>query len=208
MRIAVIGKGRVGTALAPNLAQAGHEVVYGVRDPADPKYAGGDGIPLKTTREAAEWAEIIIAAIMWEAVDGLLDECGDLSGKILIDCINPYDFMGGLKPLIDGNQSAAQLIAARTEAAVVKTLNQVGAPVMARARDYPIRPLQFVAADDEAAKRKVMSLLHDIGFDARDAGGLDYAADLEGMARLWIAQAFAHGMAPDTGWALIGPGEA
>jgi len=208
MRIAVIGKGRVGTALAPNLAQAGHEVVYGVRDPADPKHAGGDDVPLKSTREAAQWAEVIVAAIMWDAVDGLLAECGDLTGKILIDCINPYDFIGGLKPLIDGNQSAAQLIAARTQATVVKTLNQVGAPVMARARDHAVPPLQFVASDDEAAKLTVISLLQDIGFDARDAGGLEYAADLEGMARLWIAQAFAHGMAPDTSWALIRPGEA
>jgi predicted dinucleotide-binding enzyme len=205
MRIAVIGKGRVGTALAPNLAAAGHELVYGVRDPADPKYANEDGIPLKATGEAAQWAELIIAAIGWNAIDGLLAECGDLSGKILIDCINPYDFMAGLKPLIDGNQSAAQLIAAKTAASVVKTLNQVGAPVMARAREFAVRPLQFVAADDAQAKAKVIALLEEIGFDARDAGGLEFAGDLEGMARLWIAQAFAHGMPADTGWALVGP---
>jgi predicted dinucleotide-binding enzyme len=205
VRIAVIGKGRVGTALAPALVQAGHEVVYGVRDPADPKYAGGDDIPLRATGEAAQWAETIVAAINWNAIGEFLAEAGDLSGKILIDCINPYDFAAGLKPLIDGNQSAAQIIAARTEAIVVKALNQVGSPVMAQARDYSIRPLQFVAADDDKAKRTVIALLEDIGFDARDAGGLEYAADLEGMARLWIAQAFAHGMPLDTGWALVRP---
>ena len=48
-----------------------------------------------------------------------------------------------------------------------------------------------------------VQLLRDIGFDARDAGPLDWSRELEGMARLWIAQAFGHGLAPTSGWALV-----
>lgn len=204
MRIAVIGKGRVGSAVAPAFARAGHEVAYGVRAPADPKYGSDDGIALRTMREAGEWADAILLAINWDGVDAALAELGPITGKILIDCINPYDFANNLAPLVSPDTSAARLIQDKTDAIVVKALNQVGSPVMADAADRAIRPLQFVASDDAAAKATVISLLGDIGFDARDAGSLDYARELEGMARLWIAQAFGHGMAPQTAWALVG----
>jgi 8-hydroxy-5-deazaflavin:NADPH oxidoreductase len=88
---------------------------------------------------------------------------------------------------------------------VVKTLNQVGSPVMDNPSSYTMRPLQFVAADDAAAKAVVQQLLNDIGFDARDAGGLDHAVDLEAMARLWIGQTFMQGMGAHTSWALVTP---
>jgi predicted dinucleotide-binding enzyme len=201
VRIAVIGKGNVGTALAPNFAAAGHEVVYGVRDPADPKYASGDGIPLRTVPEAVAAAEAILLAIHWGAVDDFLADAGDLSGKILIDCTNAYDFQNNLAPLIPLDRSGAGIIAEKTNAVVVKAFNQVGAEVMAEAPRRSPRPLQFVASDDADAKAKVLKLAGDAGFDARDAGPLQYARELEGMARLWIAQAF-QGMRGDTGWVL------
>ncbi len=205
MKVAVIGTGRVGSAIAPNIQKAGHEVVYGVRDPADPKYAAAaGGVALRSMADAGAWADLIILAISWDAVDGALAALGSITGKILVDPINPYDFMNNLAPLIAPDQSAAQLLQGRTDAVVVKALNQVGSGVMADAPQRRIKPLQFVAADDTAAKATVIQLLNDIGFAARDAGGLDYARELEGMARLWIAQAFGHGMAPSMGWALVG----
>jgi predicted dinucleotide-binding enzyme len=202
VRVAVIGKGNVGTALAPNFAAAGHDVVYGVRDPADPKYAGDDSIPLKSVPAAVADAEAILLAIHWGAVDSFLTEAGDLSGKILIDCTNAYDFQNNLAPLIPLDQSAAAIIAGKTKAAVVKAFNQVGAAVMADAPKRSPHPLQFVASDDADAKAKVLKLAQDAGFDARDGGSLEYARELEGMARLWIAQLF-RGMPENTGWVLV-----
>ncbi len=184
MRDAVVGKGNVGQALGPNIAAAAYDVVYGVRDPRDPKYASGDGIPMKTVAEAASHADIVILAINWAAVDNALSECGKLERKILIDCINPYDFSNNLAPLVPPDQSAAKIIASKTPAKVVKAFNQVGAGVMASARSRKARPLQFIASDHDDAKQSVIKLAHDIGFDARDGGGLEYARELEGMARL------------------------
>ena len=204
MQVAIIGKGNVGKALAPNIGRAGHKVVFGVRDPNDPKYATDDGIQLQRVGDAVSAADIVILAINWDAVDSALADCGNLEGKVLIDCINAYDFQNNLAPLVPPNQSAAKIIAGRTAAKVVKAFNQVGADVMAQARDRKARPLQFVASDDEDAKAITMRLAKDIGFDARDAGGLEYARELEGMARLWIAQAFWHGMPANSGWLLTG----
>lgn len=202
MKVAIIGKGRVGAAIGPVIARAGHQAAYGVRDRADSKYASADGIPLKSMRDAAAWADAILLAISFDAIDAVLDALGPITGKILIDPINPYDFRNGLAPLIPADQSVAHILQAKTDAVVVKALNQVGSAVMAQAPTRAHRPLQLVAADDAAARAAVIALLADCGFDARDAGGLDYARELEGMARLWIAQAFFHGMPGTTAWML------
>src|SRR5438045_3804878 len=37
MRIAIIGAGNVGTALGAGWTKAGHQIIYGVRDPQDEK---------------------------------------------------------------------------------------------------------------------------------------------------------------------------
>jgi predicted dinucleotide-binding enzyme len=205
MKVAVIGKGNVGKALAPRIHKAaGHSAVYGVRDPSDPKYKDGDDVPLATVAEAATDADALLLAVHWGAVDGVLAECGSIGGKILIDCTNALDFANQLAWLIPADTSAGAIIAGKTDARVVKAFNQVGADAMARADSYAMRPLQFAASDDDAAKKDVLTLMSDIGFDARDAGPLSSARDLESMARLWIAQAFS-GMNGDTAWTLITP---
>ena len=202
MKVAVVGKGNVGKAVAPALARAGHDVAYGVRDPEDEKYRDGDGVDLRTVGEAATWAEVVILAVSWGQVDAVLDACGAIAGKVLVDCTNPYDVEDDLRPLVQPHQSAAELIQARTSAKVVKALNQVGAPVIAKARSYKVPPVQFAASDDRAAKETVMTLLRDIGFEPRDAGPLSRARELEGMARLWMAQTFGQGMSTEAAWML------
>lgn len=203
MRIAVIGKGRVGSALGPAFARAGHDVVYGVRDPADAKHENGDGLSLATTPDAAQSADVIILSVDWSGALAALDQCGDLSGKILIDCNNPLKFGDdGLELAFGFTDSAAEQIAARTNATVVKTLNQVGSTVMERAHTYRRRPIQFVAGDDAPAKSVVSRLVSDIGFQPIDYGALVNARKLEPLAMVWIDQAFKHGMNSESAWFL------
>ncbi len=207
MKIAVIGKGRVGSVLGPAFDKAGHDINYGVRDASDSKYENGDGIALKSTNEAAQWAEVVILSVDWSVTLNALEQCGDLSGKILIDCNNPLK-MGdsGLELALGFDNSAAEVIDAHTTAKVVKTLNQVGSPVMGMAHDYPQRPIQFVAGDHSDAKETVSGLLRDIGFDPIDYGPLTNARKLEPLAMVWIDQAFQHGMDPHKAWYLM-PGK-
>ena len=51
MRIAIIGAGNVGSALGRGWSAAGEQVVFGVPDPADPKYRS---LPAFTPPEAAQ----------------------------------------------------------------------------------------------------------------------------------------------------------
>ena len=206
MKIAVIGKGRVGAVLAPAFHKAGHDVVWGVRDPHDPKYADDTGIALRTTGDAAQWAEVIVGAVMWDGIEAMLRDCGDMAGKILIDCSNPLKMTEtGLALSLGFDTSAGEIVQGLTNATVVKTLNQVGSPVMATAHDYAQRPIQFVAGDDAAAKQVVSGLLRDIGFEPVDHGGIESARLLEPLGMIWIDQAYRHGMDMSRAWLLKGP---
>ena len=205
MRIAMIGTGNVGTALAPAFDRAGHEVTYGVRDPADPKHADA-GLPVRSTREAADWAKVIVLAVNWAQVDGALADCGNPDGKILIDCTNPLAFgPDGISLVLGFDTSGGEIIASKTTAKVVKTLNQVGSPVMGNAHAYATRPIQFVCGEDEPAKLVASNLLRDIGFEPIDYGGIRNSRMLEPLAMLWIDQAYKHGMKLTNALTFIGP---
>lgn len=200
MEIAVIGAGNVGRAIGAGWAAKGHHVVYGVRNLA--KYAGAPAY--RTTADAASNAEVVALCVMFHQVEEALRDCGDLSGKILIDPTNPLaPNEGGLKLSMGFDTSSAEFIASRTEAVVVKTLNQVGASVLGDTSGYPVRPVQFVAGDAAEAKQVVKKLVEDLGFDVLDAGPLAAARLLEPLAMVWIDQALRYGMDPNRAWALV-----
>jgi predicted dinucleotide-binding enzyme len=63
VNIAVIGGGGVGETLAKAWARRGHAVAFGVRDPGSDKskkLASSSGIAVKTNREAAAAAQVIV----------------------------------------------------------------------------------------------------------------------------------------------------
>ena len=74
MHIAIIGAGNVGKALGQNWAKRGHDVTYGVRNPADAKYAPLNSQRLKTASiaDAARAAEAILLSTPWGATENAL----------------------------------------------------------------------------------------------------------------------------------------
>jgi len=204
MRIAIIGAGNVGRAIGEGWSAKGHDVVYGVRDP---KAASASGA-FETVARAAADAEVVALTVMSHNAEAALRDCGDLAGKILIDPTNPLSFVDGALQLSMGfDTSSAEFIAARTKAAVVKSLNQVGAAVLGDTSGYRSAPIQFVASDHDEPKRIVKGLVEDLGFEVLDAGPLSAARLLEPMAMVWIDQAMRFGMAPDRAWALLNRGD-
>jgi 8-hydroxy-5-deazaflavin:NADPH oxidoreductase len=200
MRIAVIGAGNVGRAVGQGWKAKGHEITYGVRNPdAAPAEA-----QFRAVADAAAGAEVVVLAVMFHAAEAALRDCGDLSGKILVDPTNPLaPDDGGLALSIGFQSSAAEFIAARTAARVVKSLNQVGAAVLGDTSGFPVPPVQFIAGDDAAAKGIVKGLVEDLGFEVLDAGPLKAARLLEPLAMVWIDQAMRYGMDANRAWALL-----
>lgn len=88
-------------------------------------------------------------------------------------------------------------------ARVVKTLNQVGAEIMAENACLPHRPVMFMAGEDAAAKAAVAELLADLGFEPLDAGGIAKARLLEPFGMVWINQALMRGKGRNWAFAAV-----
>jgi predicted dinucleotide-binding enzyme len=195
---AVIGAGRLGGALGRALLRLGHRVTFQVPQPDDSKYAALRALPGATVSALgpvpAE-AEMIFLATPWDAALDAVSALGDLSGRVLVDCMNPVTYgLAGMALAIDANTSAAEMIAAKAPGALVaKCFNQVGSPVIDAVTALKPAPMMGVACDDPATRAQVMALAKGVGFDSFDAGGLANARLLEAFALLWMGQAFASG---------------
>ena len=208
MRIGIVGTGSVGAALARGLAGKGHAVTLGARDPRAEKtltLAAETGSAVASPAEAAAGAEVVILALPWAAVEAAIAGLGDLTGKIVIDCTNPIGRTDAGIGLTIGHITSGGEAMQRwlPGAHVVKTLNQVGAEIMARNAHLPHRPVMFMAGDDPEAKIAVAGLLRDLGFDPLDAGDITKSRLLEPFALVWINQALSRGKGRNWAFAAV-----
>jgi NADPH-dependent F420 reductase len=208
MTIGIIGSGNVGGTLGTRWAKAGHDIVYGTRDPQanDIKQllaqAGGKA-RAATLQEAARASDVLLLAMPWNATQSVLAGLGDLAGKTLIDATNPL--LADLSGLDTGTTtSAAEKVAAWARGAkVVKAFNTVGANIMANPSFGAERPVLFYCGDDAQAKQTAKQLAEAIGFEALDAGPLTQARLLEPFALLWISLALKYGYGRDIAFKLL-----
>lgn len=201
MKIAIVGAGSVGQALASGWQKSGHDIRFGVRDTSRDR----GGIPALPVADAAAASEVVVMATPWPATRAAIESAGDLTGRIVIDCTNPLGAgPEGLHLVVGFETSAAEQVAQWARgASVFKALNQAGANVMADARAFgPPAPVMFVAGDDATRKPAVLSLVADLGFEALDAGPLKNARLLEPFAMLWIDQALTRGVGRDFAFAI------
>ena len=209
MKIAIIGTGMVGQALAAQFSELGHQVTVGTRNVAatlakteadgmgNPPFSawikGHTSVVLKTFAEAASQAELVVNATSGHGSLEALKLAGteNLAGKILMDIANPLDFSQGMPPfLFVANQDSLgeQIQKTFPEAKVVKTLNIVTAalmvnPGMAAGGDHSM----FVSGNDAQAKATVISILKDFGWkDIIDLGDITNARGTEMLLPIWI----------------------
>lgn len=190
--IAIIGTGRVASALGPRFAGAGNTIIYGSRDPGSDRVKDlvartGGKASATTQADAAAKANIVILAFRWSVAEQVIKGLGDLSGKILIDPINPYqstdDGLAGLAV----DTSAGEIIQGwAAQAHVVKAFNALSAQTMADPAGSGGPVTIPVVGNDNAAKARVAKLVEAIGFDTIDLGPIRYAHEVEGMLVLWI----------------------
>ena len=93
LRIGILGTGNVGGALGRAWARAGHQIVFGSRDPNSPKIRQllegcGGNARVGTMSEAARSASVVAVALPWDSAKAVI-EALDLRGKIVLDCMNP-----------------------------------------------------------------------------------------------------------------------
>jgi NADPH-dependent F420 reductase len=212
MKIAIIGAGNVGGTLGKRWAKAGHEVAFGVRDPADAKTAalvrdGGPSARAASVAEAARPAAVVLLSVPWENAREALGAAGDLRGKILIDAVNPLLLTAdGLKQglVVGHTTSAAEQIAGwAVGARVVQAFNTTGWQNMADPV-YGSQGLSMLLCGDDAEAKKITAdLARQLGFDPVDVGPLRSARYLEAVAMLWIDMAILQGFGTNFGFRVV-----
>jgi 8-hydroxy-5-deazaflavin:NADPH oxidoreductase len=203
MKIAVIGTGMVGQALAGRLAGLEHEVVVGTRDVehtlarAEPDMMGQPpyavwreqhpDVRLMRFAEAGAHGEIVINAAAGAGSLAALELVGaqNLAGKVLMDLAIPLDFSQGMPPRLtvaNTDSLGEQIQRAFPEARVVKTLNTVFKEVMVAPQRVPGVHNIFIAGEDRTAKDTVAGLLGEFGWPQQvilDLGGIQAARATE-----------------------------
>lgn len=208
MQIGIIGAGHVGGALGTRWAQAGHQVIFGSRNPASDEIRQlvaktGAAARAASLKETVQAAELLLLSTPWKAAQSTIAGLGDLSGKVLVDALNPLlPDMSGLE--LGTTTSAAEQVAGWAHGAkVVKAFNTVGYNIMANPAFGADRPVMFYCGDDAGAKQTVRLLIDQLGFDAVDAGPLTQARLLDPFALLWISLAYAQGQGREIGFKLL-----
>src|SRR5437764_571221 len=204
MNITICGSGNVGRALAGCWKKAGHTVTFAARDLNGAKAAElkQEGYAVAPQAEAAKGADVVVLATPWDATAATIKALGNLAGKIVVDATNPLT--ASLELALGFSDSAGETVARLASGAkVVKAFNTTGANNMANSK-YPNGKLMMaMAGDDAAAKKTVMALAADLGFEPVDTGPLTMSRYLEPMAMAWIKLAYAQGMGREFGFAIL-----
>ncbi|GHJ12492.1 MULTISPECIES: NADPH-dependent F420 reductase [unclassified Micromonospora] len=178
MEIGIIGSGHIGGTLTRRLSSLGHDVaVTNSRGPQSlTDLAAETGARAVSLEEAVQGAELVVVAIPLKAVPQLPASLFD--GKLVVDANNYYPQRDGdVAELLDRSLSSSRWTADHLKGArVVKAFNNIQAAHLMDAGKPAGTPGRIglpVAADDEDAKRVVMGIVAELGFDPVDAGTLD-----------------------------------
>ena len=194
MKVGIVGSGAVGQTLAAGFVKHGHEVALGTREPAKLKdwAAKNPGVNVKSSADAAAFADVVVLAVAGEAAEAALKQAGAgaIAGKTVIDACNP---IGGGPP-VNGvlsfftpqNESLMErLQKAFPSAHFVKAFNSVGNGQMVNPHFAAGRPTMFICGNDANAKTKVAQILDQFGWDTEDMGAVEAARAIEPLCKLW-----------------------
>ena len=189
--IAIIGTGEVAAALGPEFAALGHDIVYGSRSPdrdtvRELVARTGGNASVTAQADAVVGADIVVLAVPWYAVEEVVANIGDLSGKIVIDPTNPR-MVGedGLRDYAVDPSNAEWIQRWAPQSRVVKAFNTMGWETMVDP-DSTGGPVTVpIVGDDPEAKAVVSGLIEGMGLEPVDLGPVRYAHVVEGMYIVW-----------------------
>lgn len=187
-KVAVIGLGNIGQAVAINLSKSNRTFIIADRNVAKATELAsklGKSVMPNDITAAVKEADIVILAIPFAEISSFLGQySSDLEGKIIVDPSNPIapDGDAGFKKIIEPSQSAGEINANTLPkgAKLAKALGTLGAATLTTAAyQSPEKAVLFYATDDTGIDAKVEELIQDNGFDAVRVGGLDQSIRIE-----------------------------
>lgn len=200
MKIAVLGAGMVGHAIATKLVNVGHQIMMGSRTANSDagqqwlRSVGGKA-QLGTFADAAAFGEIVFDCTNGANSLAALRLAGakNLRGKILIHVANPLDFSKGMPPTLtvcNTDSLGEQVQREFPDVRVVKALNTVNCDVMVNPSLVPGDHHLFLCGNDAAAKTEVTARLGEwFGWKKEnviDLGDNTTARGMEMWLPLWL----------------------
>jgi predicted dinucleotide-binding enzyme len=179
MNIGIIGAGNIGGSLARRFRALGHEVaIANSRGPETLRALSAEiGATAVTPAEAARKGEVIVITIPEKAVAGLPKDlfAGVPDDVVVIDTCNYYSARDGRIAGIEDGLPESAWVASQLGRPVVKVFNNIGANNLlqdGRPKGAAGRIALPVSGEPERARKMVMQLVDDLGFDPVDAGPL------------------------------------
>ncbi len=171
-RVAILGVGHVGSALARTMLDAGYEVA--VAASGDPKKIEliasvlMPGAKAEWAKDAVADADIVVLAIPLHRFPTLDHRM--LDGKLVIDTMNYWAPTDGVQTIFEQTPLSSSEVVQQTlaGATVVKTFNHIGYHEMEEERrpaGSPDRRALGVVSDDPEAAAIVGELVDSIGYD-------------------------------------------
>ena len=201
MKIAIIGTGNVGGALATNWSKKGHHIFLGTNDVHN--FKGKDLLQNANTSvhsigEAVSAAEVVLIATPPTAIFDIISQMGDVSGKVIIDATN------AIAKSPEPYKTVYHCLVDKTNAHVVKCFNTTGYENMLNPIYNGEAIDMFMAGDDEQAKAVARQLALDCGFGSCiDFGKADRVELLEKLALSWINLAIFQGHGRDLAFRVV-----
>ena len=159
MRIGILGSGLMGGKLGTLFARAGHEVVFSyARSQAKLKrlarIAGGNALA-GTPAQAAQGADALLLAVHWSRFPDVLQQAGDISGKVIVSCSLPMNADNTELVVAHTSSGLEELAKIVPKARVVAAFNSVPSEVLFsvyEGRRRAKRPSLVYCGDDKRAK--------------------------------------------------------
>lgn len=181
MKIGIIGAGHIGGTLTRRLSALDHQVsVANSRGPETlAALATETGAKAVSIQEAARGQDVVIVTIPEKNIPNLPRDLfkGAADDLVVVDTGNYYPQQrDGRIDAIEGGITESRWVAQQLGRPVVKAFNNIYAQHlmdMGRPAGTPGRIALPIAGDDAAAKKIVLQLVDQLGFDGVDYGGLD-----------------------------------
>lgn len=202
-KIAVIGSGNVGGALATGLSHVGHTIYLGVRDPN--QFKGKELLKNPNTyalpiAESVRESEVIILATPAGKAVEVTKNLGDTTGKVIIDTMNTVLGRGA-----EGFSNTSDAILANTKTRdVVKCFNTTGFGNMQNPNYGSISLDMFCAGDSKLGIEISKQFALETGFETcYYVGGNDRFDLMEQFAFFWINLAMFQGQGREIGFKIL-----
>jgi predicted dinucleotide-binding enzyme len=199
MKVGVLGSGDVAQVLASGFLKHGHQVMMGTRTAsklADWAHENPEGT-VGSFADAARFGDVVVLAVKGGVATEALRAAGaaNLAGKPVIDATNPIadtpPVNGVIKFFTNLDESLMERLQREfADARFVKGFNSVGNRLMINPQFKGGKPTMFICGNDEAAKRTVLGILDQFGWETADMGKAEAARAIEPLCMLWLIPGF------------------